>query len=72
MQQGQATLDTLMAQGMSRETATAMLSGVVEAQSVMLATLNMFATIALCFAFAALLIWFAPKPTGPIDTGGGH
>jgi len=58
MQQGQATLDTLMAQGMSRETATA--------------TLNMFATIALCFAFTALLIWFAPKPTGPIDTGGGH
>lgn len=38
----------------------------------MLATLNMFAAIAVCFAFAAALIWLAPKPQGPIDTSGAH
>ena len=42
------------------------------ALSVMLATLNMFAAITVCFAFAATLIWLAPRPKGPIDTSGGH
>mgnify|MGYP003487727524 FL=1 len=49
-----------------------MLTGMVESQSTMLATLNMFAAIAICFAFAAAIIWFAPKPKGPIDMSGGH
>ncbi|ALR19063.1 hypothetical protein [Sphingobium baderi] len=72
MTQGQATIDGMMADGMSHERATAMLSGMVEGQSVMLATLNMFAAIAMCFALGAVLIWFAPKPKGPIDMSGGH
>lgn len=72
MTQGQATIDGMMADGMSHESATAMLSGMVEGQSVMLATLNMFAAIAMCFALGAVLIWFAPKPKGPIDMSGGH
>ena len=72
MTHGQATLDGMIAGGTSPEAATAMLTGIVEGQSVMLATLNMFAAIALCFAFAATLIWFAPKPKGPIDVSGGH
>ena len=70
--QGQATLDTMQAQGMSPDMATTMLSGVVESQSTMLATLNMFAAIALCFVVAAVLIWLAPKPKGPLDMSGGH
>lgn len=49
-----------------------MLTQVIEGQSVTLATLNMFATIAICFGFAATLIWIAPKPQGPIDTSGAH
>jgi DHA2 family multidrug resistance protein len=28
--------------------------------------------IAICFGFAAALIWLAPKPQGPIDTSGAH
>ncbi|HTN14203.1 MAG TPA: DHA2 family efflux MFS transporter permease subunit [Sphingomonadaceae bacterium] len=72
MHQGQPTLDGMTAGGMSLESATAMLTRIVEGQSVMLATLNMFAIITLCFAFAATLIWFAPKPRGPIDTSGAH
>src|SRR3546814_11570574 len=49
-----------------------LLTGIVESQSVMLATLNMFAAITICFAVAATLIWVAPKPKGPIDTSGAH
>ena len=41
-------------------------------QSVLLATLNMFAIITIVFVFAALLPWLAPKPKGPIDTSGAH
>jgi DHA2 family multidrug resistance protein len=69
---GQVTIDAMTANGMPQETATTLLSNLVEGQSVMLATLNMFATIALCFLVAATLIWISPKPQGPIDTSGAH
>jgi len=72
MHNGQAAMDGMMASGASQQSATAMLTGLVEQQSVMLATLNMFAAVTLCFAVAATLIWFAPKPKGPIDTSGSH
>lgn len=72
MRNGQGVVDGLMAQGASRETSTALLTGLVESQSVTLATLNMFATLAVCFGVAATLIWFSPKPKGPIDTSGAH
>jgi DHA2 family multidrug resistance protein len=69
---GRELVDGATAQGAPHEGALAVLAQVVEGQSVMLATLNMFATIAICFAFAATLIWLAPKPQGPIDTSGAH
>ncbi|MFV0643864.1 MAG: DHA2 family efflux MFS transporter permease subunit [Sphingomonadaceae bacterium] len=72
MKQGEAAIEGMVAQGASVEQATTMLGYMVEGQSVMLATLNMFAIVTACFAFAALLIWMAPKPKGPIDTSGGH
>lgn len=72
MQQGQATIDGMMAGGMSHQSATAALTSIVEGQSLMLATLNMFGAITICFAISAALIWFAPKPKGPIDTSGAH
>ena len=65
-------LDTLLSAGIGRDEATTGLDLVVQGQSVMLATLNMFGTIALCFGFAACLIWLSPKPEGPIDTSGAH
>lgn len=72
MNQARSTLDGLMARGLSHDAANATLSNLVDGQSVMLATLNMFAAIAVCFAVAASLIWLAPKPTGPLDMSGGH
>ncbi|PZU69325.1 DHA2 family efflux MFS transporter permease subunit [Sphingobium sp.] len=69
---GQATIDGMVASGASHQEATTMLTGIVEGQSVMLATLNMFAVITVCFFIAATLIWFSPKPKGPIDTSGAH
>tara|TARA_A100001391_G_scaffold198267_1_gene179628 strand:- start:2329 stop:3870 length:1542 start_codon:yes stop_codon:yes gene_type:complete len=72
MTQDRATLDTMMADGTSQEAATAMLTGMVQGQSTMLATLDMFAMLAICFAFAAMLIWLVPKPKGPLDMSGGH
>lgn len=72
MQQGQATIDGMMASGASHESATAMLTNIVEGQSMMLATLNMFAVISVFFLVSAVLIWLVPKPKGPIDTSGAH
>ena len=72
MQQGQAAIDGMVSGGASPESATTMLTGIVEGQSVMLATLNMFGVITVCFLFAATLIWLSPKPRGPIDTSGAH
>ena len=72
LHQGQRIVDGMAAQHVPHASAVAMLSGLVEGQSVMLATLNMFAAIAICFGFAATLIWIAPKPKGPIDTSGAH
>ncbi|MGZ9098375.1 MAG: DHA2 family efflux MFS transporter permease subunit [Brevundimonas sp.] len=72
MENGQLVIDGAVAQGVPRESAVHMLSGLVEGQSVMLATLNMFAVISVCLVFAAFLIWLAPKPKGPIDTSGAH
>jgi DHA2 family multidrug resistance protein len=72
MHNGQATLDAMVAQGTPHDTAVTMLSGLIESQSVTLATLNMFADIAICFVIAAGIIWLVPKPQGPIDTSGAH
>jgi DHA2 family multidrug resistance protein len=72
MHQGQSAIDGMVAGGASHESATIMLTNIVEGQSVMLATLNVFAAVAICFAFAATLIWLVPRPKGPIDTSGAH
>jgi DHA2 family multidrug resistance protein len=72
MSHGQGAIDAMTAQGMSPESARTMLSYVVEGQSVMLATLNMFGVIAICLGVAAAIIWLVPKPKGPIDTSGAH
>ncbi|QUD90356.1 DHA2 family efflux MFS transporter permease subunit [Phenylobacterium montanum] len=69
---GRELIDGAVRLGAPHDSATAVLTQVIEGQSVTLATLNMFATIAICFGFAATLIWIAPKPQGPIDTSGAH
>lgn len=69
---GQPAMQALSGPGAPHDAATTVLSGIVEGQSVMLATLNMFGAIAICLGGAAAIIWLAPKPTGPIDTSGAH
>ena len=72
MQHGRAAIDGMLAQGIPLENAQALLWQVVEGQSVMLATLNMFGVIAVCLGFSAMIIWLVPRPKGPIDTSGAH
>lgn len=72
MVHGQAAVDAMTAQGIPSDSAQTMLSQLVEGQSVMLATLDMFGTIAVCLGIAATIIWLVPKPRGPIDTSGAH
>ena len=69
---GDGLVQWMLSLGASRDQAMELLTHLIEGQSVMLATLNMFAVIAICFGFAATLIWIAPKPRGPIDTSGAH
>ena len=72
MPNGQAAVDSMTAEGVPVESARTMLSYVVDGQSVMLATLDMFGLIAVCLGFAAAIIWLVPRPKGPIDTSGAH
>jgi DHA2 family multidrug resistance protein len=72
MTHGQQAIDAMSAQGIPAESARAVLSQLVEGQSVMLATLNMFGLIAVCLGAAAMMIWLVPRPRGPIDTSGAH
>lgn len=72
MQNGEAAVGSMVAQGVPVESARTMLSHVIEGQSIMLATLNMFGVIAICLGAAAMIIWLVPKPKGPIDTSGAH
>jgi DHA2 family multidrug resistance protein len=72
MPMGSSTVDSLVSGGQSHASAVASLDNLVQSQSVMLATIHVFGMIAACSAFAAMLIWLAPRPKGPIDTSGGH
>jgi DHA2 family multidrug resistance protein len=72
MTNGRHLIEAADGAGMPHDASVTLLSMVVEGQSVMLATLNMFGVIALCLGFAATLIWLVPKPKGPIDTSGAH
>jgi DHA2 family multidrug resistance protein len=69
---GEGLVQWMRSLGATRDQAVELLTHLIEGQSLMLATLNMFAMIAICFGFAATLIWIAPKPQGPIDTSGAH
>jgi DHA2 family multidrug resistance protein len=43
-----------------------------QSQSVMLATNEIMAFVALAFFLSALLIWAAPKPTRAVQLGAAH
>jgi DHA2 family multidrug resistance protein len=72
MTNGKHVLDVADGLGVDHSLSTSLLTQIVEGQSVMLATLNMFGVIAVCLGAAATIIWLVPKPKGPIDTSGAH
>ena len=72
MPQGQAVIDSMVDAGQSQSSAVGALDGLVQGQSVMLATVHVFGVVAVCFVVAALVVWIAPRPTGPIDPNAGH
>jgi DHA2 family multidrug resistance protein len=67
-----ATLRGFQDAGMTPQVALGELSRMVENQSVMLATLSTFGTVAIVFFISAAIVWIVPKPAGPIAMGGGH
>lgn len=64
------TQATLMQQGMSAEGAMGYISSLVDKEALTLSANHVFLLLAMVFIFAAIMIWFSPKPkTG---TSGGH
>ncbi|NAW70482.1 multidrug efflux MFS transporter permease subunit VceB [Vibrio sp. V27_P1S3P104] len=58
--------------GMSTEQARSAMDWTLQNQSVMVATNQLFLMIAVIFAVAGCMIWFAPKPKHAVDTSAVH
>ncbi|MDW6004494.1 DHA2 family efflux MFS transporter permease subunit [Vibrio mangrovi] len=63
---------TMQAGGMSSEQARSAVDMLVQNQSVMVATNQLFMVIAVIFMAAACLIWFAPKPKHAVGPAASH
>ena len=63
---GEAWNAMLQAQ-VSPDAARSLLDGMVQGQSVMVATNQILAMVVLAFVVAASAIWFAPRPTRTVD-----
>jgi MFS transporter, DHA2 family, multidrug resistance protein len=63
---------TLAASGMNGEQTLQVLDRMTQSQSVMLATNEIMAIVALAFFLSAMLIWAAPKPTRKVELGAAH
>ena len=64
---------TLAGMGLTPDQALAQIEGLTQSQAVMLATDQMFLIMTVAFAFAACVVWLAPKPNlfaGPAAAGG--
>ena len=64
------TQATLMQQGMSAEGAMGYISSLVDKEALTLSANHVFLLLAMVFIFAAIMIWFSPKPKTGIS--GGH
>jgi MFS transporter, DHA2 family, multidrug resistance protein len=67
-----AVVDGMVQSGMSQDQAVASLSYILDAQSMVQGTIDMFGIMSLVFFATSSLIWLAPKPDGPIDPAAGH
>jgi MFS transporter, DHA2 family, multidrug resistance protein len=63
---------TLEASGFTPEATRQALDNLTQSQSVMLATNEIMAFVAMAFFFSALLIWMAPRPTRQVAMGAAH
>jgi DHA2 family multidrug resistance protein len=68
----QAAMDQMSSAGMSAEQARGNIDQMVQGQSVMLATNQVFLAMAVLFVVAAMIIWLAPKPIRVVDTSAVH
>lgn len=67
------TLKLMTQSGMGQDAALAQLNGMVQGQSVMIATNQLMFTVALAFIVAAFAVWLAPRPTREVDpAAAGH
>lgn len=64
------TQATLMQQGMSAEGAMGYISSLVDKEALTMSANHVFLLLAMVFIFAAIIIWFSPKPKTGIS--GGH
>ncbi|RQO77635.1 MFS transporter [Aquitalea sp. FJL05] len=67
-----STLRTLRDSGLSIDAATGQLAQLLQSQSIMLATNQIFWLTGLSFIVAACAIWLAPRPTRVADTSQAH
>jgi DHA2 family multidrug resistance protein len=63
---------TLQAGGFTPEATLQALDNMTQSQSVMLATNEIMAFVAMAFFFSAMLIWLAPRPTRKVAMGAAH
>jgi DHA2 family multidrug resistance protein len=68
----QATMDHLAGAGMALGQARGVIEGIVEGQSVLLATNQVLGALAVLFVVAAATIWLAPKPSRAADMTSAH
>ena len=63
----------LFSMGLSNDGVRSVLNNLTQSQSVMLATNEIMACVAVVFGLAAMVIWLAPRPTRKVDmTQAGH
>lgn len=62
------TQNTLIAQGMSSDSALGYISSLVDKEALTLSANHLFLILAMVFVFAALIVWLAPRPKA--DVGG--
>ena len=62
----------LAGSGLSAQQTPQMISNLVDQQATILSMNHVFFVAALVLFLAGALVWFAPKPTGRVDTSGAH
>jgi DHA2 family multidrug resistance protein len=72
MTHGSAVVDDMVQSGMTQDQAITSLAQIVDAQSMVQGTIDMFGIITLVFFATSALIWLAPRPSGPINAAAGH